>query len=98
MEVAGNLAGVVALRGNDSGRGYGRSSAVAGDHHNCGVGSDEEACSAAFSSQTVSLESTSGRHITLETLSVSSGVFHDCMFAFQSLGYFAGIECSHTEH
>ena len=40
MEVAGNLAGVVALRGNDSGRGYGRSSAVAGDHHNCGVGSD----------------------------------------------------------
>ena len=36
------------------------------------------------------LESTSGRHITLETWSVSSGVFHDRMYAFESLGYFAG--------
>jgi len=57
---------------------------------NCGDGSDEAACSAAISSQTVSLESTSGRQITLETLSVSSGVFHDRTYAFESLGYFAG--------
>jgi len=56
-------------------------------HDNCGDGSDEAQCTGAIS---VSVESTSGRTITVETLSTSTGAFHDREYAFSSLGYFAG--------
>ena len=56
-------------------------------HDNCGDGSDEAQCTGAIS---VSVASTSGRTITVETLSTSTGVFHDREYTFSSLGYLAG--------
>ena len=50
-------------------------------HDNCDDGSDEAQCTGAMS---VSVESTSGRTITVETLSTSTGTFHDREYAFRS--------------
>jgi len=54
---------------------------------NCGDGSDEEHCSGAIQ---VSVESTSGRSITVETLHSQTAVFHDRDYNFDSLGSFNG--------
>jgi len=55
-------------------------------HDNCGDGSDEVHCS----SVTVTVESTSGQTITVETLQNHMGVFHDRSYNFESLGDFTG--------
>jgi len=57
-------------------------------HDNCGDGSDEASCTGTIS---VTVESTSGRTITVERLSTSTGAFHDREYAFGTdLGYFTG--------
>ena len=58
-------------------------------HDNCGDGSDETHCSADLSDR-VTLESTSGRTITIETLQSHTGAFHDRSYTFESLGDFQG--------
>jgi uncharacterized protein YfaP (DUF2135 family) len=54
---------------------------------NCADGSDEGACSGSIQ---VTVEATSGRTVTVETLQSSTGVFHDRQYAFDSLGHFTG--------
>jgi hypothetical protein len=54
---------------------------------NCGDGSDEAHCSGAIQ---VTIEATSGRSVTVETLQSHTGVFHDREYNFDSLGHFAG--------
>jgi len=54
---------------------------------NCNDGSDEAQCSGGIH---VTVEATSGRTITVETLESSSGVFHDRSYSFESLGHFQG--------
>jgi len=54
---------------------------------NCADGSDEAHCSGALQ---VTVEATSGRTITVESLQMSSGVFHDREYEFDSLGDFQG--------
>merc|ERR1711957_939537 len=58
-------------------------------HDNCGDGSDEAHCS---TSMTVTVESTSGNIITVETLQSHTGAypFHDRSYHFDSLGDFTG--------
>ena len=56
---------------------------------NCGDGSDEQACSGAVS---VAVEASSGRKVTVETLSTTTDVFHDRQYQFDSLGYFDNIQ------
>jgi len=53
---------------------------------NCADGSDEAQCTGLA----VSVEALSGRTITVETASSSTGVFHDREYSFDSLGHFAG--------
>jgi len=54
---------------------------------NCADGSDEAHCSGAIQ---VTVEATSGRTITVESLQFHTGVFHDRSYHFDSLGHFAG--------
>jgi hypothetical protein len=54
---------------------------------NCDDGSDEAHCSGALH---VTVEATSGRQITVETLEMNTGVFHDREYNFDSLGHFVG--------
>jgi hypothetical protein len=54
---------------------------------NCQDGSDEAHCSGGIQ---VSVEATSGRTITVETLQRNTGVFHDRTYHFDSLGHFSG--------
>jgi hypothetical protein len=54
---------------------------------NCDDGSDEAHCSGALH---VTVEATSGRQITVETLEMGTGVFHDREYNFDSIGHFAG--------
>jgi len=54
---------------------------------NCADGSDEAQCSGSIQ---VSVEATSGRTITVETLQTHTGVFHDRSYHFDSLGHFTG--------
>jgi len=56
-------------------------------HDNCGDGSDEVHCT---TSLTISVESTSGQAITVETLQSHSSVFHDRSYHFDTLGDFTG--------
>jgi len=56
-------------------------------HANCADGSDEAQCSGGLS---VTVEATSGRTVTVETLQTGTGVFHDREYNFDSLGYFQG--------
>jgi hypothetical protein len=69
---------------------------------NCGDNSDEAHCSGSIQ---VSVEATSGRSITVETLGMHTGAFHGRDYNFDSLGHFAGktfIKYSnddkHTDH
>jgi Notch-like protein len=54
---------------------------------NCADGSDEAAC---FGVVHVTVEANSGRAITVETLQMNTGVFHDRSYHFDSLGHFTG--------
>jgi len=54
---------------------------------NCDDGSDETQCSGGIH---VTVEATSGRTITVETLHSHTGVFHDREYSFDSLGHFEG--------
>jgi hypothetical protein len=56
-------------------------------HANCADGSDEAACSGAVQ---VTVEATSGRTVTVESLQTHTGVFHDREYNFDSLGSFQG--------
>jgi len=71
-------------------------------HDNCGDNSDEAHCTGSIQ---VSVEATSGRSITVESLQMHTGVFHDREYNFDSLGHFVGktfIKYSnddkHTDH
>jgi len=55
--------------------------------NNCGDDSDEAHCSGAIH---VTVEATSGRSITVETLELNTGVFHDREYNFDTLGHFQG--------
>jgi len=57
-------------------------------HDNCADGSDETQCSGSIH---ITLESTSGRSITQETLETHTSVFHDREYSFDSLGDFQGM-------
>jgi len=60
-------------------------------YSNCADGSDEQDCLCG-SLNSVSAEATSGRTITVErSLSMTTGVFHDRSYTFDSLGTFAGM-------
>jgi hypothetical protein len=54
---------------------------------NCGDNSDEAHCSGGIH---VTVEATSGRTITVETLETHSSVFHDREYTFDTLGNFQG--------
>jgi hypothetical protein len=54
---------------------------------NCGDDSDEAHCTGVLE---VSVEATSGRTITVETLQTGTGVFHDRDYNFDTLGHFEG--------
>ena len=57
--------------------------------NNCADGSDEAGCPTG--SAGLSLEATTGFHVSTESLSTSSRVFHDRDYNFDSLGSFAGM-------
>jgi hypothetical protein len=54
---------------------------------NCADGSDETHCNGALQ---VTVEATSGRAITVESLEMHTGVFHDRDYNFDTLGHFEG--------
>jgi hypothetical protein len=54
---------------------------------NCADGSDEAHCSGDLQ---LTVEATSGRTISVESLQMHTGVFHDREYSFDSLGAFAG--------
>jgi hypothetical protein len=54
---------------------------------NCGDESDEQNCNGNIQ---VTVEATSGRTITVESLQMGTGVFHDREYNFDSLGHFLG--------
>jgi hypothetical protein len=57
--------------------------------NNCGDGSDENECHGNLHDH-VTVEASSGRHTSVETLQMDTGAFHDRSYEFDALGDFAG--------
>jgi len=65
-------------------------------HNNCDDGSDEQGCAVGIVG--VTLEASSGRQATLETMIDGAAVFHDRQYIFDSLGSFTNMHFVKTHN